>query len=80
MVERPSRVRRSSVAVWFERTGNRVSIRGRRALDAVRNLLATVHNATARAGYTDLVLDFSSFTAAYPGAMLADRVNERTRS
>ena len=70
-MERSSKPRRSSGQVWFERSGNRVSVRGRLSLDQVRNLLATIHNATARAGYTDLVLDFSNCTAAYPGAMLS---------
>ena len=53
------------------REGNRIAIAGELGLLEFRRVLATVHDATAKRGFKDLVLDFEHCTAAFAGPMLA---------
>ena len=52
------------------REGSHVRISGDLLLDSFRRVLAAIHHATQR-GFTELTLDFSATTLAFPGPMLA---------
>ncbi len=53
------------------RDNNRVTFAGEFAIADLHRPLACLHQAVQEAGYQDVVLDFGSCTAAFPGPMLA---------
>lgn len=53
------------------REGNRIQIRQHFGLAELHWLLAVMHTATEKLGYEDLILDFSSCTAAFAPPMLS---------
>lgn len=52
------------------RTDNKIGIAGRFGMSEIHAFLATLHHATNRLGYQDLIFDFSKTTAAFPGPMI----------
>lgn len=57
--------------MWISRNGNQVTCAETFGNAELHYLLASLHQAVHEAGYQDVVLDFASCTAAYPGPMLA---------
>lgn len=55
----------------IQRDDNVIRVSGRFGMVEYRRMLAAVHNAVAKRGYEDLVLDFTNLAAAYLGPMLA---------
>jgi len=55
----------------ISRLDNRIIINGEFGIAHFHRLLATLHTATEKLGYKDLVIDFSQCVAAFPGPMLA---------
>lgn len=53
------------------RSGNTIKIRGTLGMGDYRRLLAGIHVAIRKAGYQDLILDFTDCDAAFAGPMLA---------
>ena len=51
--------------------GNRITFSGRLSLPEFRHLLAAIHNKTTKESHKNLVLDFRSCEAAFPGPMAA---------
>jgi hypothetical protein len=58
------------VTANINREGSRISIEGSLSSANLHYLLATIHSGTAKAGYSDLTLDLSQCSLAFPGAML----------
>lgn len=54
----------------IDSNGNCITVVGSFALSDLRRMTASLHNLTTRAGYEDLLLDFSRCTAAFPGPMI----------
>jgi len=55
----------------IERQGNAISVAGAIKDSTYKRLLATIHGATEKAGYSEIVLDASEVARAYPSVMLA---------
>jgi hypothetical protein len=54
----------------FSRSGNKVAVTGFLGIENYRILLATLFSLVHKQGYSEIALDFSNCTAAFPGAML----------
>ncbi len=58
-------------SLQVDRDDGRVRIAGDLNLGSFRRVLAAVHQVTSDKGFTDITLDFSGTTSAFPGPMLA---------
>jgi anti-sigma regulatory factor (Ser/Thr protein kinase) len=54
----------------IKRTENKIELIGKFGMTEIHPFLATVHHATNKLGYQDLIFDFSKTTAAFPGPMI----------
>jgi hypothetical protein len=57
--------------IAIDRTGNTLSVAGQVSLRSYKRVLAAIYDATSRAGYSDIVVDFSRCSRAFYAPMLA---------